>query len=696
MHNPRSMLLSEAQVTAEFYKYGLIVSEAEDIPGIDGLIKNVALTLGGAYAFKGSKAYPESIYPFPRYNIGNPNNKFFVPPEIFEAQLYVLIHDKSEAFLATSFNRNYGKTYMDEGSATGSGGFKSSSWQMITIKDDNIYSRVAYMLRDYIHESFFFEVKHKPKSSIMITSNDKYNQTNWDRDVNAASKNALRDKFYLIDEAIKGKVSVDGSKTLSSNDFTTDLKNKLESIEDNATADQTNDEIADAYDAVRPFPTQAEIDNPTPSTVTRRFSLSWLKEIVNKYSPPVSDEPYNSGGWDGDTAGASKNSIRDKIESILTLINSKINKTDIVDALDDTSSDKVLSSRQGNQLKTNIQTHIGDVSNPHSVTQSQIGLSDVDNTADNVKTVLSSSKLTTARDISLTGDVTGSVEFDGSANVNIATTVAGYSHDHDSDYEAKNPNIQAHIGSTTNPHSVTQAQIGLGSVDNTADSTKSVLGASKLTTARNISLSGDVTGSVSFDGSSNANIAAVVADDSHNHTVSNVDGLQATLDNKVNTVDVIDNLTSSDTNKPLSAAQGKLLRNLSFAANRSVADITAPDVITYDTIEVNESGFSLADGEITVPGSGVYWVTATELIHATSPEMVHRFTLFKNMGAGWVAFGQLRYVKVNGGSDNFRPVEVSGLVFLPDGGKIRIKDSASGCIYYGGSSYARLSIIKVS
>uniref|UniRef100_UPI004047E752 beta strand repeat-containing protein n=1 Tax=Shewanella sp. TaxID=50422 RepID=UPI004047E752 len=56
--------------------------------------------------------------------------------------------------------------------------------------------------------------------------------------------------------------------------------------------------------------------------------------------------------------------------------------------------------------------------------------------------------------------------------------------------------------------------------------------ATKLATARTIGLSGDVSGSASFDGSANATITAVVADDSHNHIISNVDGLQAALDSK--------------------------------------------------------------------------------------------------------------------------------------------------------------------
>jgi hypothetical protein len=52
----------------------------------------------------------------------------------------------------------------------------------------------------------------------------------------------------------------------------------------------------------------------------------------------------------------------------------------------------------------------------------------------------------------------------------------------------------------------------------------------KLATARAIALSGDVTGSGSFDGSTDISIVVTVADDSHNHVIANIDGLQTALD----------------------------------------------------------------------------------------------------------------------------------------------------------------------
>lgn len=77
---------------------------------------------------------------------------------------------------------------------------------------------------------------------------------------------------------------------------------------------------------------------------------------------------------------------------------------------------------------------------------------------------------------------------------------------------------------TTGNVSVGGALTVTGAINGTATS------ANTLATARTIALSGDVSGSASFNGSSNITITATVADDSHNHTIANVDGLQTALD----------------------------------------------------------------------------------------------------------------------------------------------------------------------
>lgn len=170
-------------------------------------------------------------------------------------------------------------------------------------------------------------------------------------------------------------------------------------------------------------------------------------------------------------------------------------------------------------------------------------------------------KLTTPRTIALSGEATGSTLFDGSSNVSIAVTVANkgsangiatldssgkipsaqlpsYVDDvlefpNNAAFPATGETGKIYVNTTDNTTwrwsgsgyiaiasgavqsvagktgvvTLVKADVGLGNVDNTADSAKVVASAAKLTTARNIAVSGAVTGTVSFDGSANVTIA---------------------------------------------------------------------------------------------------------------------------------------------------------------------------------------------
>lgn len=109
---------------------------------------------------------------------------------------------------------------------------------------------------------------------------------------------------------------------------------------------------------------------------------------------------------------------------------------------------------------SNLTTHKSDKNNPHSVTKTQVGLSNVDNTSDADKPI------STAAETRLS---------------------------------VLDSAIDTHTENKSNPHNVTKAQVGLGNVDNTADSVKNVLSATKLTTARKIN-------GISFDGSKDITI----------------------------------------------------------------------------------------------------------------------------------------------------------------------------------------------
>jgi hypothetical protein len=164
---------------------------------------------------------------------------------------------------------------------------------------------------------------------------------------------------------------------------------------------------------------------------------------------------------------------------------------------------------------TNIQSHILNTNNPHSTTKAQVGLGNVDNTSDVNKPISTATQSaldlkansanvytkTEVDDIStntlqfansytdtkvasivnsapVTLDTLNELAAALGNDPNFATTTAtligtkANSSDvytktqSDSNFEPKNANIQSHISSTSNPHSVTKAQVGLGDVDN--------------------------------------------------------------------------------------------------------------------------------------------------------------------------------------------------------------------------------------
>ena len=186
----------------------------------------------------------------------------------------------------------------------------------------------------------------------------------------------------------------------------------------------------------------------------------------------VSGNGYIVGDW-AVWNGSSFDKV-DNTDAVATVAgrtgNVVLTKSDVGLANVDNTSDsaKPVSTAQQTalNLKANLAspTFTGTVS---GITKSMVGLGSADNTADSAKNVLSSTKLTTARTI-------GGVSFDGTANINL-------------------PGVNAAGNQSTTGNAAT---------------------ATKLQTARNIALSGDVTGNVNFDGTGNVNIATTIAPNS--------------------------------------------------------------------------------------------------------------------------------------------------------------------------------------
>ena len=134
-------------------------------------------------------------------------------------------------------------------------------------------------------------------------------------------------------------------------------------------------------------------------------------------------------------------------------------------------------------------------------------------------TAAAATKLATARTISLSGDVTGSASFNGTTNATISATLADSGAKAGSYGPAENTSV-SHAGTISVPQVTVDAK---GRVTGIAARTitfptvqTSVSGnagtATKLATARTISISGDATGSTTFDGSANRTISVTLAD----------------------------------------------------------------------------------------------------------------------------------------------------------------------------------------
>ena len=106
--------------------------------------------------------------------------------------------------------------------------------------------------------------------------------------------------------------------------------------------------------------------------------------------------------------------------------------------------------------------------------------------------------------------------------------------------------------------------------------------ASELETARNLNFLGDVTGTGLFKGDTDLNITLTIEDDSHNHVISNVDGLQDALDDKLDATatapnaDTLDNISSeqffrSDVPDELTYTGLGLGTGIKFEANTDVS-----------------------------------------------------------------------------------------------------------------------------
>ena len=128
---------------------------------------------------------------------------------------------------------------------------------------------------------------------------------------------------------------------------------------------------------------------------------------------------------------------------------------------------------------------------------------------------------------------------------------------------SKNVSISASVADNSHIHS------------NYLTTTGTAAAATKLATARTISLTGDVTGSTSFNGTANVSIASTVANDSHSHSDSTITSVSA---GKISgTLPVGHGGTGATT---LASGAALIGNGTSAITTRSITNMTAKGYIT--------------------------------------------------------------------------------------------------------------------
>ena len=216
--------------------------------------------------------------------------------------------------------------------------------------------------------------------------NDKVSQAQITGDVNASGS----DKVWNVDflkKQLNSKVSNKDGKNLSSNDFTDDLKNKLEKIEDGANKVTKISQLIND----KTFKTEAEIQSlinnstklkkevVTSLPSTGKEDVIYLLKNKNDTNNYYTEYMWISGKWEiiGDTkvdlsGYAKKTEIPKNIselredsnhrtvtDSEKEKWNKKIGKNDIVNNLIDGGIEKALSAEQGKVLFENIKNNKG-------------------------------------------------------------------------------------------------------------------------------------------------------------------------------------------------------------------------------------------------------------------------------------------------------------------------------------------------
>jgi len=265
--------------------------------------------------------------------------------------------------------------------------------------------------------------------------------------------------------------------------------------------------------------------------------------------------------------------------------------------------------------KTSIDSHVANLANPHQVTKAQVGLGNVDNTSDVDK------PLSTAAQTAIT---------------NLTNTKADVTY------------IDGLLASKAN---ITYVDSGLSTKLNT---TANAVSASKLETARSISVTGDATWTTSFDGSANVTSALTLA---NSGVTANTYGSATTI--PIITIDTKGRTTSATTATIPTASTGVSglvqLNNTTYSTSTSLAATANSVKIAYD---LANTANTTANAAIPSSQKGVASGVATLDTNTLIPTTQLPQSTTTNIGAVEIATS----IEVNTATDNTRVVTPSTLL----------------------------------
>lgn len=250
-----------------------------------------------------------------------------------------------------------------------------------------------------------------------------------------------------------------------------------------------------------------------------------------------------------------------------------------------------------------------------------------------------SKTLTVANDANVSGTNTGD-----ETKATIESKLTGNITSHTHSYEPANTNIQSHISNTSNPHSVTKTQVGLGNVDNTSDTNKPVSTAQQTALNLKANVSGQVfTGAISATNLSGTNtgdqttIVGITGTTAQFNTAL-TDGDFATLDgsetltNKTLTSPVI-NTTATGTGITTAGGASKLVKTDTLGdiyerGNRVAEDFKATSNKPSVFLNGTNAYISIADNDNLDFGTGTFSIITEHLFESgnTTRYKQHKFS----------------------------------------------------------------------